>query len=82
MFFVGLVALCIVAFLAGFGAQRMWVVPLVTTLGLAVVVTDAVSGDAESPALVAVVQLVCVAVIAGCSALGVIARTAAGRRTR
>jgi hypothetical protein len=82
MLFLGLLVLCIIAFVAGFGAQWMWLVLLVAALGLAAVITGAVSGDAENPVFVAVVQLVCVGVIVGCSALGLVARSAARHRTR
>lgn len=74
MFFVGLLVLCLAAFLVGFAVRRMLVVPAVAMLGIAVVVVDQLTGDLEDPLLVAVVQLACATVIAGCSAIGVVAR--------
>jgi L-cystine uptake protein TcyP (sodium:dicarboxylate symporter family) len=82
MFFLGLLVLCAASFLFGFGVRRMLVVPLVALLGISAVVADQLTGDLEDPVLVATVQLLCTAVIAGCSALGVVTRRANRHRTR
>jgi hypothetical protein len=82
MFFVGLLVLCSAAFAVGFAVQRTWLVPVLSVLGAAVVIIDAVSRHHENPALVAVVQVSCAAVIVGCSALGVLARGATRKHTR
>jgi hypothetical protein len=82
MFFLGLLVLCAAGFLVGFLVRRMMVVSAVAALGVAVVVIGGVTTHTENPALVAVVQLVCTTVIAGCSALGVIARRETHRPTR
>jgi L-cystine uptake protein TcyP (sodium:dicarboxylate symporter family) len=82
MFFLGLLALCVASFLLGFGVGRMLVVPLVALLGISAVVADQVTRDLEDPALVATVQLLCTAVIAGCGGLGVATRRATRHRTR
>ena len=82
MFFLGLLVLCAVAFFVGVGVPRMTVVFVVASLGVAVVVVGTVTADTENPLLVAVVDLVCVGVIAGCSAAGVVVRRATDRHAR
>jgi predicted Kef-type K+ transport protein len=77
VFFVGLLILSGTAFLAGAFVRRLMVVPIVAAVGIAAVVIGAeTGGHVENPLLVEAVQVVCVAVISGCTALGV----QAGRR--
>ena len=82
MLFIGLLVLCGAGSLVGFLVRQMTVVFAVAALGLVVVIIANLTTHTENPELVAVVQLVCATVIAGCSALGVVARRATERRTR
>lgn len=82
MFFLGVLGAGVITYAIGFVVGRMMVVAVVVAVGIAVVLIDASTRHTENPALVAAVQLVCVGVIACCSALGVIAKRRRRYHTR
>lgn len=74
MFFVVLLALCAAAFLLGFLSRKMILVALLAAIGMALVAYNQATAHMENPALVAVVQLLCVGLIAASCAFGVRSR--------
>lgn len=83
MFVLGLFALCLTGFCIGFALPRPSAVAAVAVLLVGwIVMRTATGGHIEDQALVTVVWLVCVVLISGACALGVIMRAALRRDPR